>query len=376
MTLTKKLLGFTAASLLLAPSFASARFGSFPDRGFVLSLSNTRYNRVEGLFLGANALIAPPGWRGVGIFGSGGYGHANKQWRYEAGLEVRGKTAGLSAAYFNRTASLDDSLITVASNTLLALFTKRDYKDYYQARDGFELLASHTHKKVLWMSARASIATLKAMPVTTNWSIFRRDDPFRANPGIAEGKEGSISATLALDTRGAPSLSRSGTYLGGTFERRFRDFEDSGLSLAVRRYQVMPFGNQTLVLRGAMVSRTNLAIGDSLRLLYLGGIGTLRGYAFREMSGNRLLVLNADYLFRNALKFLDLVVFFDTGWIGRRPSSSSLLSGFGDLQWSDFKSDVGLAIGLTGQMIRLDFARRLDRRHASWTVTIQGRKAI
>ncbi|OGG52807.1 MAG: hypothetical protein A3F84_05445 [Candidatus Handelsmanbacteria bacterium RIFCSPLOWO2_12_FULL_64_10] len=358
---------------LLLPPPAFARVGTFPEKGVSLSLRPTRYNRVEGLFIGAETVIAPMQWKGVGLFGAGGYGRASGEWRYEAGLQFRRGDANLSASTFNRTASLDDSLIATGANTFTALFAKRDYKDYFQAKDGIEVSAHHRYRKTYIFGARVAFSTLQNMPVATHWSLFRRDDPFRDNPRISEGREGFISVSVALDKTAPNPLLRSGTRLSVAYERRFRDFEGDGLTLAGTRYQVMPFGRQTLVLRGILTSRTRLAPQDSLRLLYIGGLGTLRGYTFREFHGNRMLLLNADYVFQNALRFVDLVLFFDTGWTGRRPPSASLLSGFSDAQWSDFKSDLGVSLAL-GQQARLDVARRLDRRRADWVLTIQGRR--
>ncbi|MBI2950926.1 hypothetical protein HYY27_02470 [bacterium] len=367
------ILTFVPLLLLSVASPSPARVGTFPEKGVSLSLHPTRYNRVEGLFIGAEAVLAPMRWRGIGLFSAGGYGRASGEWRYEAGLQFRRGDTNLSASVFNRTASLDDSLIATGANTFMALFAKRDYKDYFQARDGVEISARHRYRKPCLFGVRVAFSALRNMPVVTHWSLFRRDDPFRDNPRIEEGREGLISIFVALDRTAPNPLLRSGTLLSGVYERRFRDFDDDGLTLAVTRYQAMPFGRQTLVLRGILASRARLASQDSLRLLYLGGLGTLRGYTFREFHGNRMLMFNADYVFRNALRFVDLVLFFDTGWTGRRPPSASLLSGFGDAQWSDFKSDLGASLAL-GQLARLDLARRLDRRRADWVLTIQGRR--
>lgn len=365
----------TLLLLLLLPSSSPARVGAFPEKGFSFSLKPSRYNRVEGLFIGAETVLAPPGWGGVGLFSAGGYGRASGEWRYEAGLQVQRGATSLSVAAFNRTASLDDSLIATGANSFSALLYKRDYKDYFQAKDGVEILVRRRHRTVFLMGARLSLSTLRNLPVATHWSVFRRDDPFRDNPRIEEGREGLASATLAFDNTASNPLLRSGTRISATYQRRFRDFEDDGLTLSATRYQAMPFGRQTLVLRGTLASQARLAPQDSLRLLYLGGLGTLRGYTFREFHGNRTLMFNADYIFLNALRFVDLILFFDTGWTGRRPPSAFLLSGFGDAQWNDFKSNVGVSLAL-GRLLRLDLARRLDRRHASWALTLQGREGF
>ena len=376
MVLPRNLFRTCVVFLLLVPSVASPRIGSFPERGFAINMSPTRYNRVEGLFIGGNLVIAPEDWRGISLFGAGGYGRENKAWRHEVGLKMASDKTSLSFSQFNRTASLDDSLITTGANSFMALLFNRDYKDYFQARGGVEWLATHRPNKSLAFNARLSLSTLRNMRKSTDWSLFRRDEDFRDNPGIVEGKEGLISGSIVVDLRRSNPIRRGGTYLSVEYRHRFRDFEDNGLTLKLHRYQVMPFGDQTLLLRGMLASRTKLAPQDSLHQLYLGGIGTLRGLPFRELSGNRLLMFNADYIFQDALKLLDLVLFFDTGWIGRRPPSASVLTGFGDVQWSDFKSNIGMALSLSGQRLRLNIARRFDRADAKWVVTMRGWRGL
>lgn len=361
----------------LLPALAWSSPAPAGGKGVAASLNPSRYNRVQGFFAGAEALVSPPGWRGLGILGMGGYGLADKAWRYEMSVLLRRPRFTLSAATFNRTASLDDSLIDARVNTLTALMVKRDYMDYYQAMDGAEITLTHSPTRRWNVNLRASMATLRNMGVATDWSVFRRDERFRANPAIREGDEGAISAGVTYDRTATPDpLARSGTRLSGTYERRFRDFENDGLRVEIRRYQVLPFGKQTLVLRGLMASRARLSPADSLHLLYLGGLGTLRGYTYREFHGNRAIMFNADYVFRNALRLIDLVVFFDTGWIAGRPATASVFSGFGDVQWADFKSDAGISLALTGHLLRFDLGRRLDRRHRGWVLTMIGGKRI
>ena len=87
------------------------------------------------------------------------------------------------------------------------------------------------------------------------------------------------------------SLEKAGGALGGNFEYY-------GLSAKIKKYK-RTFGPQMLIIRGFWGSRDR---NVSEQFLYdLGGIGTLRGYEHKEFTGNRVAMLNVDYLFNRAI---------------------------------------------------------------------------
>ena len=82
---------------------------------------------------------------------------------------------------------------------------------------------------------------------------------------------------------------------------------------------------------------------------FLGGVGSLRGYDYKEFSGNRYMLLNSDYIWRFYRSELGAGLFFDAGKAGYDEQ-------FND---NDIKTDVGICL-LVSDEFRLDLAQRLD----------------
>ena len=99
------------------------------------------------------------------------------------------------------------------------------------------------------------------------------------------------------------------------------------------------------------------------RRYFIGGIGSLRGYDYKEFEGNRYLLFNADYIWRFFDSSLGAGIFFDTG-----------KAAFSEDQFSDesLKSDIGLAF-LLGDDIRINLAQRLDDTGKSPVLSVRGK---
>jgi outer membrane protein assembly factor BamA len=94
------------------------------------------------------------------------------------------------------------------------------------------------------------------------------------------------------------------------------------------------------------------------RVFAVGGIGTVRGYRFKEAVGERMTLFNAEYRFdlagsaddrsENVFNLLRLILFYDAGRVTRplEMSSSDWLQGTG----------FGLQLGV----LRVEFGFRVD----------------
>ncbi|MFQ5752791.1 MAG: hypothetical protein ACE5HI_12415, partial [bacterium] len=119
----------------------------------------------------------------------------------------------------------------------------------------------------------------------------------------------------------------------------------------------------------------------------IGGIGSLRGFDDKEFSGNRMVMLNANYLFGGDVlqKFpvqnvpilgaiwttLSFGLFLDTGWAWVANPNDSFFDGFGKLTFDNLKTDVGFSIFVLEGVFRLDVAKRMDRSHDDFRVTFR-----
>lgn len=354
--------------------------------------SRTRYNRIEGLFLNLGLKVRPKGATSWTLYGDVGYGFKNekdRRWKYNLGVEkevISPSALTVGARYFYDLYSQDNWIINPTENTVAALFSHNDYMDYVDRRGGmlfvdYKWQQLHTFRMEI---ARYEYRPLSVFP-NTEWSLFNRDARFPLNPHpgtllpFLPGDETAVRLMAALDYRDNPVFPLVGWYFEGILEKTFTDFETTGLFLTVKRFQPT-FGNQKLRVRLLFGSRSgSLAFQH---LMSLGGIGNLRSYDHKEFIGNRLLYgtlyynFGGDILQRLPLDFIPfwetmtLGVFWDIGyaWIADPQDPDAGLFSFGDFQLNDLKSDAGFSLVFTEGLMRLDFARRLDRSGAGWEV--------
>lgn len=346
---------------------------------------NIRYNRVEGLFLGWGFGGDRYGRSGIRFFGDGGYGFRSDAWRYQLGLSrwwgTENRTEiGIQA--YDLTDTGDRWLMPTLENSLAAFFIREDFHDFYR-RYGASVFAYQNVTPHLRLSAEYRGDTYENMDQKAHWSLFGGDKVFRMNPPILESNAveqeademRSIIAGFTVDTRNDSESPTRGWFIRGEYEYAGRglegDFEFDRVMADIRRYQ--------RIIRGEYID-ARIRVGSvdqkskfmpSNKLFDLGGIGTLRGYRFKEYPDMTKLVLgNLEYRIRGD-KFghfdswlfdeFTLSFFTDAGWVG---------NSFNDLDFGEFKSDVGIGLSDDDQDWRIDFAKRLDRKE-SITVTFR-----
>jgi hypothetical protein len=334
-----------------------------------------RYNRVEGFFAGYQLKMEPPRWNGYSVFVQSGYGIQSEAFRWAVGLERIQKKYGFKFSVFDRTATHDNDMIRTAENSLFAILYKGDYRDYFRAKNGFSFHGTYTLKPRTYLWGSLSAYTYVSMPVVTHWSALRTNSRFRDNPAIIPGKIGIFELGIRYDTRRKVPRFLNSWHLFATYERGFREFAYNGLKMGLTRHQKVIWGNQAFIVQARLATRNHTA---EQFLFDLGGVSTLRGYGIKEFSGNRMLWASIDYLFRGdifsripipASHLFNIVLFADTGWTQTAPRSNSILNGFQNANLTDFKTDIGIALGITERLFRLNIARRLDRSNDFLTVS-------
>ncbi len=336
-----------------------------------------RYNRVEGLFLGYRLGLANRAWPNLQFFVEGGSGIHNRKPRGETGVQYRTPTLDASFTAFDRTETYDSERIGSGENSVFAALFKWDYRDYFRAKNGFETKLSYRIRRHVLLLSQLTAFTYESMPLETGWSLFYPDRPFRINPPIQPGSVGIVQAGAVYDNRRSSPLFRNAWRLAVLLERGFREFSYNGMVLELKRHQKITFGQQALVFQARLGTRESNA---EQHLFDLGGVSTLRGFEIKEFTGNRFVLLNLDYRFEGDLlgripmrgfHLLNLVLFLDSGWVNTMPNRANFLEGFGDLAPRDFKTNAGLAIALPRQILRVNIARRLDRKQDPWVVSVR-----
>ena len=336
-----------------------------------------RHNRVEGLFLGYRIEGSPKTGDSITLFAESGYGLHSRSFRWEAGAEWRGDRVTTTATAFDRTESPNREFIRTEGNSISSLLFKGDYRSYYRAKNGFETKTIYRLRPSFHLLGSFTAFAYESMPVETEWSILYPDKRFRANPEVRPGNFGRIQFGFIADTRAKSPIFRNAWFLKGVYERGFREFSYDGIILTVKRYQKVIFGNQAFVLHARVGTRESSA---EQHRFYLGGVGTLRGFGIKEFFGNRMILINWDYLFRGdlfsrlpirALHLLNLILFVDTGWISPQLRDKHLFEGFQDVCLQDFETDAGLALAFSQQLFRINVARRLDKNSDPWTFSLR-----
>ena len=340
-----------------------------------------RYNRVEGLFLG---LEYPQKYywneQRISLFASGGYGFASHRWRGGIGgshqFGFNNKLLEFGIEGHSLTDSRDQWIIGAGENTLAAFFLRDDYRDYYE-REGFSIWTG-LYKKWKLSDMQFQIAFLNdqygSLSKNANWSVFGTHKTFRENPFVDEGKSKSILATFKFHSTNSRRIFMTGWSISASAEVAGRAlggiFDFNSYHFDIRRYQGLNrYSNFNIRLRAAS------ATGDApyQKIFELGGFGTIPAFSFKEFSGNRMLLANAEYILNGRLledvEFfpswllgnLNIILFTDAGYVTSVNTEAPFLKGFEDLSYSSIHSDWGVALGSRDGKLRLGFAWRTDK---------------
>ena len=331
------------------------------------------YNRVDGVFLG---IALPPRYtehNGVEVYGFGGHAFASKQWQYQIGGELyfgEDSRLLLGVEAHDHTASEDEWIIHEDENNVAAFFINEDFRDYFR-RDGFTAYVSQNLSTSAKLTAGYRRDNLRALPNETDWSLFVNRKKFRVNPGIAEGRLASYFAQARWDTRNHRTHPDRGWLfqINAEFSRPDGEsaYDFDRVIVDLRRYQPLGDGRNFDIRLRAGSARGFL---PEQFLFDLGGISTLQGYRFKEFTGDRMVLGNAEYRIDASrsrlgdiplLGELNLILFADAGLAWFADDRSEITASFETLTFDKLKTDVGL--GLTDQdgQVRLNFAKRTDK---------------
>ena len=344
-----------------------------------------RYNRVEGLFLGLGTekRYNWDGNRKFNSFGSIGWGIRSHTWRGNLGIARQFPLSNtdsdelfeIGVEGYSLTDSKDQWLIDVHENTAAALLIHEDFRDYFQ-RNGYSAHVAHysqntNFKTELSVAYRADeYASLRN---NTEWALFGGDKLFRPNPAIDNVKLRSVLASVGGSTEHKSGRGPEGWALFGSFEFGPKtlggelDFDQ--YIVDIRRFQpISSYDNLNLHIR-AGTSDGTLPIQKTFDL---GGLGTLNGFPFKSESGNRIILLNAEYIMNgNALDDLDfwpswlfrhvnLLFFSDAGLVRTSALGTTPTEGFEKITWSELKNDVGAGFSNRSGSFRIGVAWRTD----------------
>lgn len=334
--------------------------------GIGAASSALRYNRAEGVALGAGLSYAPdPVWR-LDVEGGFAFG-PERPW---ASVELGGTVARSTNASL-RVAFRDVRDVGVAPglpgavNTLSALLLGRDYTDPFFAT-GARLLFNRR------LGDRASVGLELIGERHTSATLTQSTPPLDESGAFRSVRpidEGDLSAAVLSLHRPMP-------------DPRADDWSaavDVEIGTTARGYYLRPTARASLHRATTDHSRALAVRADaglvtsdapSQRLFVLGGLGTLPGYPFRSFAGRRFVLLRLEASAALIDPWLRLRIVGASGATGGLPNLTTP-SDTDPPAWQSWpatgsaglRSSAGAGVSLFWDLLRLDAVRGLDGGH-------------
>ena len=271
------------------------------------------------------------------------------------------------------TASDDAWRISSLEQSLVAVGFKNSFRDYYRRHGGqvFGVLRTGDNNE---FSVAARWDRHQPLLNSTDFSFFRDDAEFRPALAVTDQRVNTWIIGYTFDTR---PLTRAGE--SSTYARHLRDnvygmtgkqvpglrldwtSEIAGHGLGgdalydrhifnLRGY--LPLSSRTLLSGRALFGFSGGTL-PAERVFALGGIGSVHGYAFKEISGTKMALLNAEYrinlggpIHNGGRDAFNVFAFYDAGKLSGGSTRSDWLNG------------VGGGFGVAG--VRVEFGFRAD----------------
>lgn len=312
-----------------------------------------RYNRVEGLSVGARIGWRPPALAGpleTNLTGRLGVG----TWVSDGRLDLRWTWPGrmVSMAGYHAVTSVDPGARSLGpGNSLAALVVGRDDGDYYRATGASVTLEPGPLERA-WYEVALSAEEHRPLPVETDFSVFGGADPFRPALQAERVREYLLGLRVAPYWGSDPRGVQGGVEIllqGAAGDRRW------GRSAVTGRLAVPLLSD----LRAGLEVAGGQAWGDPplQRSWFLGGTRTLRGYAGAAAVGRTFGRARVDLSRGTSAGRLSL--FGDAGWAGDRSA----------FEEDDILLSAGVGMSVLEGLVRVDLARAL-REPRGWRLEV------
>jgi len=364
---------FREEGVTIRGDLATAKFGGVHTAGLGFTV---RYNRVEGLAIFSTLDYDDREERHPSVDLLGGYAFTLKRWEYDFGISHRffdEWSPYIDVSMFQLAESSDKWMLTPPENSIAAALLKEDFYDFYWKR-GFSGEIGISYDEDLSFGVGYIAAKIENLNRTASKAIFGGKKNFRENwstvlydtaalAGI-DGKLKEVEFKASYDTRDYKEDPESGifTYLvyRQALDSDSADFDYKTLDAELKYYCPVAI-DQTLFfrLRGGY-SDDDLPL---FRRYFIGGIGSLRGYEYKEFQGNRYILFNADYIWRFFDSSFGAGVFFDAG--------KAAFSG-SEFEDEDLYTDIGISFFIS-EDIRINLAQRLDDMDKAPVLSLRGK---
>ncbi|MFH1686881.1 MAG: DUF5686 family protein [bacterium] len=337
--------------------------GAFWLIGRALSRDNSRFNRAEGVYLGWRQAWQPKFATSFTV--KAGYAIDAERFEHRMTWQQRlwqRRRLDLTAEHFHHILGRPSVISGPDYNSSVwALLLRRDPVDYYR-EEGFDFGLALSPYKCWRIGVSYHDAQQYSSAITTQYSMFNRDDPWRINPGVDSGRLRSLTGWLEYDSRPVLKMKRR--------EEKAFDLPFTFLRLSAEQADPDWISNDFDFARYALrISRAQRSLG----------LGVTRLEAFVGLSDRRLPVQRlftvdfGDAVMGSTMNFKTLG---DQGYSGDRVASVYLRHEFGTQLWKmtslPLIRDIPFSLGIQGGAFVTDFYRKADRPSVDSTAVGEG----
>lgn len=330
--------------ILLSSVEAQSRFYIYEKSGEYNAATWIRYNRADGLFTGLTGqfFFNDDFW----ISARAGYGFSSKKPRYKIELDKvfpsNENDYYIKADYYRLTHTNDAGIIPDWQNSLTAAVARLDYYNHMDLHGGTAVFGVNW-RGVFKTEITSGVNRYASLKTKTQKSLFRWGGEriggkriFGPNPSVEPGYDVFAGFRLDYDPRPSPSAFINAWLVRTEYENSKvlhgltgSDFNYQRLSLHIQRHQrimTRPKLMFALSLRSFegrssfMSDEPGVRLPSEQFLNDLGGLGTLRGYRYREFqNANRMMSGKIDFLFNGSfLPRTPFAKWWGIGWLFRK----------------------------------------------------------
>lgn len=289
------------------------------------------FNRVQGFVLGGAVQASTVQAGGGRIYGSLEYGWSNEVWNYQFGAEKswfdKHKIA-IGSEIYKITDTNDTGLLSESESLLSTVLFGEAFSDYF-LRKGYKSWLSMKLTPSTRLEVQYNNDEYSPLFKMTDWSLLNPELPKPFNRRIDAGILKSITFSYLFDSRdvkkhnkrndfrlyAVPCQDTKNGWLGNiSVEYAGKDLE-SDFNYTLYQFNITRYN------RISSDHAFDFRIKGSLsteklprqKLFYLGGIGTIRGYDFKEFAGDNMLLINLEYSLKISQHIWSLI-FLDSGY--------------------------------------------------------------
>jgi hypothetical protein len=329
-----------------------------------------RFNRQEGFYLEMGDLLYNLGKVG-GLDFTYKIGYAFDEHRWQGAAQLRYSVfekhplTGYGWVY-HENRHHDCWRLPDLENSLAFLINKEDYHDRYKA-EGYRLGIRQRFGG--WFTAKGEYVSQLEwnLPLyESEHNNLRRPLSFgEADSGKVAGLKLSAELYLGKSAMHFPGIFQIGAILEQYDENWQSDYNFDRLTLKANYIGTI---GSALQIRSQAISAVNTGNTPVQYAHWLGGMGSIRGHAFKSLSGHKMILFNQEL----AVGFDDdlwALGFIDMGYAGNISPEKDIWQNAFSFNPDHFKRSFGFGFE-TGSLsewgIRVDWARDLDNKDAPW----------